>query len=78
MDPTKGTRTLLRQKYILIACCTIHNDFRNKSMIIEDTQNLSANLKSNIIELDVSLHHLREMAQVRDDIANQIWATFEG
>ena len=45
------------QKYIPIACCTIHNyirlhdrhddlfnDFSNESMIVEDTYNLSGNL----------------------------------
>ncbi|KAL4011963.1 hypothetical protein IC575_029030 [Cucumis melo] len=79
------------QKYIPIACCIVHNyirlndrqddlfnDFSNELMIVEDTHNLSANLQSDIIELDVSRQHLREMARARDDIANQIWATFEG
>ena len=62
------------QKYIPIACCTVHNyirlndrqddlfnDFSNELMIVEDTHNLSANLQNDIIELDVSRQHLREM-----------------
>ena len=56
----------------------LFNDFSNESLIVEDTQNLWVNLQINIIELDVSRHHLREMARVRDDIVNQIWTTFEG
>ena len=64
------------QKYILIACCTVHNyirlndrqddlfnDFSNELMIVEDTHNLSANLRNDRIELDVSRQYLREMAQ---------------
>ena len=47
-------------------------------MVVEDTQNLSNNLHSDIIELDVIRHHLRQMTRVKGDIANQIWATFEG
>ena len=47
-------------------------------MSIKDTQSLSNNLQSDIIELDVSRHHLRQMVEVRDDIGNQIWTTFEG
>ena len=78
------------QKYIPIACCTIHNyirlndrqddlfnDFSNESMNVGDTQNLSVNLQSDMIKLDVSRHHLRAMTRARHDIANQIWATFE-
>ena len=60
--------------YISIACYTIHNNIR--LMIVEDTHNLSTNLKRDIIELDVSRYHL--MTRVRDDITNQIWTTFEG
>ena len=79
------------QKYILIACCTIHNyirlndrqddlfnDFSNESMIVEDTYNLSDNLQSDIIELHMSRRHLRELTRMRDDIVNQIWTTFKG
>ena len=50
----------------------------DESMSIKDTQSLSNNLQSDIIELDVSRHHLRQMVEVRDDIVNQIWTTFEG
>lgn len=63
------------QKYILTACCTIHNyirlndcqddlfnDFSNESMIVEDTQSLQKKLQINIIELYVNQKHLRQMA----------------
>ncbi|KAL0559282.1 hypothetical protein IC582_003883 [Cucumis melo] len=59
------------QKYIPIACCTVHNyirlndrqddlfnGFSNELMIVEDTHNLSANLKNDIIILDVSRQHI--------------------
>ena len=75
------------QKYIPIACYTIHNyirlndrqddlfnDFSNESIVVEDAQSLSNNLQSCIIKLNESTTSKTKWG---DDIADQIWATFE-
>lgn len=75
------------QKYIPIACCAIHNfiklhdshdelfsEFTRELMIVEEenTQH-GSDLSQTPIEVNVSQNQLKHMAQVRDQIAYQLW-----
>ncbi|KAG8387731.1 hypothetical protein BUALT_Bualt02G0051900 [Buddleja alternifolia] len=79
------------QKYIPIACCTVHNFIRKHSkkdkyfdnyadedMIVEDSEFGIGASSQNPIDINISRAHLRQMGRVRDEIADQIWATFRG
>ncbi|XP_031105042.1 uncharacterized protein LOC116009958 [Ipomoea triloba] len=78
---------LVRQSQIPIACCALHNFIRLKDMddqlasmyamqdmILDDDGGSTSGVGNDIIQLDMSQQH--QMLQVREDIANAIWANY--
>ena len=72
------------QKYIPTACCTVHNfirmhaaqdqlfdEFSNEERVDDNARSTS----QNPIEVDISQTQIRQMARVRDCIANELWAS---
>lgn len=82
---------LRTQKYIPNACCTIHNfirmhasvdplfeEFANDQVIDNGNDGDGARSSANVtVEIDVSQHQLRQMARLRDQIANQLWVSVQ-
>jgi hypothetical protein len=77
------------QKYIVIACCAIHNFIRmnaNNDTIFEEFESVNieverdnaqegATTTQDVVEVNIIQRQLRQMARVRDEIAERIWST---
>ncbi|XP_062094130.1 protein ALP1-like [Humulus lupulus] len=74
------------QKYIVIACCVIHNFIRRNeevdvyfdggevnSEVQTTTLQSTDGTLTDSVEFSISRTHIREMAHVRDEIADHIW-----
>ncbi|OMO59018.1 Harbinger transposase-derived nuclease [Corchorus capsularis] len=74
------------QRYIVIACCTVHNfirthrirdlmfeEFGRDDLIIDEDETLRAKTSQNHVEVNVTASQLQQMARVRDEIATQLW-----
>lgn len=75
-------------KYIPTACCTVHNwirmhdnnddlfrEYCQENLVIRQCQRASGSNSQNPIQIDISRGQLRHMFNVRDHIAEQIWAS---
>ncbi|KAG5557504.1 hypothetical protein RHGRI_007665 [Rhododendron griersonianum] len=83
--PPYSVRT---QKYIPTACCTVHNwirmhddnddlfrEYSQENMVMRQCQRASGSSSQNPVEIDITRGQLRRMSNVRDRIAEQIWAS---
>ncbi|XP_062112820.1 uncharacterized protein LOC133823950 [Humulus lupulus] len=74
------------QKYIVIACCGIHNFIRTNaeadvyfdggegnSEVQATTLQSTDGTLTDSVEFSISRTHIREMAHIRDEIADHIW-----